>query len=198
MKALYINKEGVVRYIPECPEEPRFRGLGDAAFSEHRWNIYKQALQAAKDSSIEVADQAQARELICYDLYGGPQVDIPWSVTVKSHSDKLFDLPEGYDVEVRAEWITGDADHKTMQDVAVITPSKEEPKQEEQSVTISDLRKIKGKPFYITSAGEFGVEVLVKKSNLIKAIERSAPTSVMNIINEPSRVVITSLKINWR
>lgn len=57
----------------------------------------KTRLHIKEDGQVYVTDllipnQQAARELINYELYGGPQVDIPWSVVVKCHSGELFDI----------------------------------------------------------------------------------------------------------
>lgn len=108
MNKLYIDQQGIIKVI-DVPEEPKFidtmeyieNCLNDKAMKE-----YKKALASAKEAGIEVADQEHGKEIICYELYGGPQVDIPWSVTVKNWSDEIFGIPEGWRVKIKERDVT--------------------------------------------------------------------------------------------
>lgn len=111
MNKLYLSPSGVIKVI-DVPEEPTSSFCFKYKYTNLPCNFtvcncmekeqkYLQTLAAAKEAGIKVEDQEHAKEIIYYELYGGPQVDIPWSVTVKNWSDKIFDLPKGWRVEIK-------------------------------------------------------------------------------------------------
>ena len=137
MKALYINKEGKVQYIADLPEEPKVcmafvinSCLYTACACKPLQEAYEKALQAAKDSAVDCSDQKMARKIIC-DHY-----------TYFVHKDTIHPFPEdNYSVEVVGMDETGNSncsDNNVVREVAVITPKKEEPKQEENQERIFD------------------------------------------------------------
>lgn len=63
--------------------------------------IYIDQAGIIRANEFAFEDQEQAKELIFYKLYGGPQVDIPWAIVVYHYSGKAFDLPVNYSVEVK-------------------------------------------------------------------------------------------------
>lgn len=123
MKAFYINSEGKVMFIPECPMEPNW---GECANDNAMPNYYK-ALQSAKDSAIECADQMQAKKII------GDNLHINSAPTgYEPQTECLYPFPsDQYEVEVRAQVCEGcpynchPCPEGCSKKVAVITPSKE-------------------------------------------------------------------------
>ena len=149
--ALYINKEGKIQYIADLPEEPKYCADNDTHVilcnntfcrCEKQLDAYRKALQAAKDSAVDCADQDAGWKLIfpqpemqaMYNFKFDPKEEWvsyregnqSWGRSAKS--DTIHPFPEKYEVEVK-DYFTRDGDLDTT--LAVITPKKEEPKQEE-------------------------------------------------------------------
>jgi cell division protein FtsB len=106
---LQIDKDGKVWLIPDCPAVLRYTDY--IQHSHYHWQVkdfekakrkYEKDLAAAP--KLLVYNQETAKELINYTLYGGPQVDIPWSVVVNAHSGEVFDIPNVKWTEKEESW----------------------------------------------------------------------------------------------
>lgn len=124
--SLYIDSSGVIRYIENCPEHPHeYLHHSD----QYAQGAYETALQAAKDSAIEIQNQEQAKAM-CNGWY--------FSCCPMKHSfkygclmlDTTHPIPKGWTVEVmdsclkcglpnRCKMITCEA-----KKLAVLTPQK--------------------------------------------------------------------------
>ena len=97
MKALYINKEGKVQYIADLPEEPK--AICDQSKESYQ-NWYK-ALQDAKDSAIDCADQeAWKFQLWCISRILLNSTLEEW---LSKNLDTIHPFPEGYEV-TKEKW----------------------------------------------------------------------------------------------
>jgi hypothetical protein len=102
--SIYIDPSGVIRYIENCPEEPK----SCSEQSVESYQAWHRAIQAAKDSAVPFEDQNLGRCLVD-DL---PSAKI-YSCCQHTHSfhkgclilDTSHDLPEGYSVEVRNQGV---------------------------------------------------------------------------------------------
>ncbi len=101
---IYVNEEGVLLYLKDCPVEPRnnFESDGLSAtitpstpFSKQReiWEAYKKALQSSIDSGVPFEDNHKAWEAIYFDnqFSGKPHVD---------QINKFYDIPQGMSVRI--------------------------------------------------------------------------------------------------
>src|SRR5688500_14654974 len=88
--AIYINPEGVVCYIAECPEEPKVREVNQFMYPDERKRVndknyeYHKSLAAAKQSAVPFEDQE--------DIY------ILYSVTDKENikPNSIHPFPAGF------------------------------------------------------------------------------------------------------
>jgi hypothetical protein len=120
MKAIYINPEGTVCYIADCPEEPKFDIVPNADTSDYEMadeqrEDYENSLAAAKASAVPFEDQEQARHFT-------------WQAAglVKEDAD-TFPFPPGYEVEIQMAPVAGDFPEFVKRgQVAVLTLVKKE------------------------------------------------------------------------
>jgi hypothetical protein len=123
MKAFYIDPNGVVKYIADCPKKPKFvdtmeyveNCLNDKAKRE-----YQQQLQAAKDSAVEFAEYLSMHDLIA-SLY--PKQAINSTILC---APGIYPIPERYEVEMRKACNCGEHLCSHFKQVAVITPLQKE------------------------------------------------------------------------
>jgi hypothetical protein len=89
---IYVDPKGVLKYVKEMPEEPLLYKETASVFADKNlikklW--YTEALQKAKDESIEFQDQEKVgRAIVLSGTYS------------KSQIDKFYPIPSGYKVEV--------------------------------------------------------------------------------------------------
>jgi len=94
-KGLYIDN-GVIK-AGEFPVEPKKWESGDSlSYNEAEWQCYKEALASAKANAVECEDQEEAKEIIAYELFNGPVVDVPLS----RFNEKIIPFPSGWDYRV--------------------------------------------------------------------------------------------------
>lgn len=129
-EALYIDENGVVRYIAECPEEPKVcmayvinSCLYDVCKCHDDQKAYERALAAAKQSAIEFSDPPFA-------------ISVLQDADLEIVRDKVYPLPTGWKVEVKpgniclncgepncVSLLCFDSDgHAGYEQVAILTP----------------------------------------------------------------------------
>lgn len=144
MKAIYIDPQGIVKYIAELPERPDLGLVIDATSANTIQGNYNKALQAAKDSAVEFQDQKQITSILRRYYSDG---NLLWSPGL----DALHPFPsDQYEVEVRDEnpenqsFSHSGAYAAAMQayrgSVAVITPKKSEPVESQEERFIPEVQ----------------------------------------------------------
>src|SRR5690606_19089020 len=91
-KALYIDN-GIIK-AGEFPVEPEPKASIYA--DELTLRRYEQALATAKANAVECEDQEQAKQIVAYELFNGPVVDVPLS----RFNEKIIPFPSGWDYRV--------------------------------------------------------------------------------------------------
>lgn len=106
--SIYINPEGIVCYMPECPEEPEYKNLGHYAYAERRANInfqqakekYEEQLAAAKASAVRFEDEDWL--LVTMLLWENDDENRLLSQWLSENSDTIHPFPsEKYSVEIK-------------------------------------------------------------------------------------------------
>lgn len=113
--ALYIDPQGVIRYIAECPEEPEL--TGDVDVDRHISGRYAYRIAAAKESSIPFQDQELATKLLRQNFSDG---NLLWSPGL----DVVLPLPKGYSIEILVKPVRVGFEKWDYVKVAVLTPIK--------------------------------------------------------------------------
>ena len=138
-KALFIDN-GVIKAgeFPEWPEYCQGYLIGlpcklTTCKCVEQDRTYYQLLATAKANAVECEDQQEAKEIIAYELFNGPVVDVPLS----RFNEKIIPLPPGWDY--RVEQVLGtvidlqheDLKRQTLQTVSKLCRTDEQTKIEE-------------------------------------------------------------------
>lgn len=159
---IYIDREGIVKYISDCPIEPRYPSanaellMGARAWSKHEGKVklYNEALSKAKQDAVRFADQRLIKAFVIEDINvreNRKAFDLFINSSFKP--DTLYDLPSGIEVKVLTHKKSAEESYQLAyfasefkapikrQNKSIYKAAEDWVKSESVSITVDELRE---------------------------------------------------------